>query len=202
MITTLPRVLVPLLFLFLAAVPGCATELEVRYGVIEKLLADQLFSQDGRLYVRGNKTTKCQFAYLESPRLGSANGKLRVTARFSGRTALDMFGRCIGLGDSFDLTLAASPAVKNGALALTDVNISTPRDSYYIRKVRQALTASFAKDFKIEIRDPARRLLEQTSPAGGAKSSYQQELQRFDLTGVVVQPDALVLVIDFRLVVK
>jgi hypothetical protein len=199
MITPLPRVL----FLLLAAVPGFATELEVRYGVIEKLLADQLFSQEGRLYVRGNKTTKCQFAYLESPRVGSANGKLRVTARFSGRTALDMFGRCIGLGDSFDLTLTASPAVKNGALALTDVNISTPRDSYYIRKVKQALAGSFAKDFKIEIRDPARRLLEQPPPvAAGAKPSYQQEVQRFDLNGVVVQPDALVLVIDFRLVVK
>jgi len=190
------------ILLLLAASPSFATELEIRYGVLEKLLADQLFSQDGRLYVRGNKTTKCQFAYLESPRVGSLNGKLRVTARFSGRTALDMFGRCVGLGDSFDLTLTAAPSAKNGALALSDVNISTPRDSFYIRKVRQALTASFAKDFRIEIRDPARRLLEQSPAPGAAKPSYQQELQRFDLTGVVVQADALVLVIDFRLVVK
>ena len=197
----IPRLYCAMLFL-LSAGPAFATELEVRYSVIERLLADQLFSQDGRLYVKGSKTTKCQFAYLESPRVGSINGRLRVTARFSGRTALDMFGRCVGLGDSFDLTLTASPAVKNGALALTDVAVSTPRDSFYIRKVRQALSGSFAKDFKIEIRDQARRLLEQAPPGGVAKPSYQQELQRFDLTGVVVQADALVLVIDFRLVVK
>src|ERR1035438_7825047 len=101
------------ILLFLSAVPSFATELELRYAAIERLLADQLFSQDGRLYVRGNKTTKCQFAYLESPRVGSANGRLRVTARFSGRTALDMFGRCVGLGDSFDLTLTASPDRKS-----------------------------------------------------------------------------------------
>jgi hypothetical protein len=190
------------ILLLLAAAPSFATELEVRYPVIERLLADQLFSQDGRLYVRGSKTTKCQFAYLESPRVGSSNGRLRVTARFSGRTALDMFGRCVGLGDSFDLTLTAAPIVKNGALALAEVNISTPRDSYYIRRVRQALAGSFSKDFKIEIHDQARRLLEQPPAPGAAKPLYRQELQRFDLTGVVVQADALVLVIDFRLVVK
>jgi hypothetical protein len=188
--------------ILLTSVPAFATELELRYGAIERLLADQLFSQDGRLYVRGNKTTKCQFAYLESPRVGSMNGKLRVTARFSGRTALDMFGRCVGLGDSFDLTLTGTPVVKSGALTLTEVGASTSRDSYYVRKVRQALTASFAKDFKIEIRDQARRLLEQAPAPSGAKPLYQPELQRFDLTGVVVQSDALVLVIDFRLVVK
>ena len=190
------------ILLLATAVPSFATELEVRYPVIERLLADQLFSQEGRLYVRGNKTTKCQFAYLESPRVGSSNGRLRVTARFSGRTALDMFGRCVGLGDSFDLTLTAAPVAKNGALALTEVNISTARDSYYIRKVRQALTGSFSREFKIEIRDPARHLLEQSPVPVAAKPSYQQELQRFDLTGVLVQADALVLVIDFRLVVK
>jgi hypothetical protein len=190
------------LILLLTAGPSFATEIEIRYPVIERLLSEQLFSQDGRLYVKGNKTTKCQFAYLESPRVSSSDGKLRVSARFSGRTALDVFGRCVGLGDSFDLTLTASPLVKSGALALTGVNVSTLRDSFYIRKVRQALAGSFAKDFRIEIRDQAKHLLEQSPAAGVSKSAYRQELQRFDLTGVVVQADALVLVIDFRLVVK
>ena len=188
--------------LLLTAGPAFAAEIEVRYSVIERLLSDQLFSQEGRLYVKGNKTTKCQFAYLESPHVGSSDGKLRVSARFSGRTALDVLGRCVGLGDSFDLTLTATPVVKGGALALTSVSISTPRDSYYIRKVRQALTSSFAKDFRIEIRDQAKHLLEQPPAQGADKSAYREELQRFDLTGVAAQADALVLVIDFRLVVK
>jgi hypothetical protein len=188
-------------FLVLGSGPALATELELRFAAMERIIADQLFSQEGRLYVRGSKTTKCQFAYLETPHVGSADGRLRVQARFSGRTALDMFGRCMGLGDSFDFTLIATPVVRNGALVLNEVNLSTKRDSYYIRRVRQALTASFNKDFKIEIRDQARHLLEQ-GPPGASKPLFQQELSRFDLTGVRVQPDALVLVIDFRLVVK
>ena len=196
-----PRTLCVALALFSAA-PAFATELELRYAAVERVIAEQLFSQEGRLYVRGSKATKCKFAYLESPRVGSLDGRLRITARFSGRTALDMFGGCVGLGDSFDFTMLATPVVRSGALVLTDVSLSTPRDSYYIRRVRLALAGSFSKDFKIEIRDPARRLLEQSSETGSSPPRYQRELTHFDVTGVRVEPDALVLVIDFRLVVK
>ncbi|MEO8050410.1 MAG: hypothetical protein ABI833_08365 [Acidobacteriota bacterium] len=197
---TLIRAGVALLFLF--GIPAWCAELELRYAAIERVIADQLFSQDGRLYMRGNKTTRCKFAYLESPHVGAADGRLRVSARFSGRTALDMLGGCMGLGDSFDFTMIASPVVKNGALALKEVNVSTPRDSFYIRRVRQALTSSFSRDFKIEVRDQARRLLEQTPSQLAPKPLYQRELASFDLRDVRVQPDALVLVMDFRLVVK
>jgi hypothetical protein len=189
-------------FALLSGVPVPCAELDLRYAAIERVIADQLFSQEGRLYVRGNKTTRCKFAYLESPHVGTADGRLRVSARFSGRTALDMFGGCVGLGDSFDFTMLASPIVKNGALAFKDVNVSTPRDSFYIRRVRQALTASFSRDFKIEVRDQARRILEQTPSQLSPQPLYQRELASFELSDVRVQPDALVLVMDFRLVVK
>ena len=76
-----------------------AAELELRYAAVERVIAHQLFSQEGRLYVRGSKATKCTFAFLESQRVGSADGRLQITARFSGRSALDMFGRCLGMGD-------------------------------------------------------------------------------------------------------
>jgi hypothetical protein len=103
--------------LLLSGFPTWGAELELRFPAIERVIADQLFSQEGRLYVRGNKSTRCKFAYLESPRVGAVDRRLRVSARFSGRTALDMMGACMGLGDSFDFTMLASPIVKNGALA-------------------------------------------------------------------------------------
>jgi len=189
------------------AMPAASAELELRYPAIERLLAEQVFTQDGRLYVRGNKNTKCAFAYLASPHVGASDGKLKLAARFSGRSALDMLGRCVGLGDSFDFTVTAIPVVRGGALALDQVKISTSRDSYYIGKVRQALSNSFAKDFKIEVKDQARRLLEQPvvpSPLApvDAKAPYVRELRSFDLRDAKAEADALVLVIDFRLAIK
>jgi hypothetical protein len=196
------RIRAGVMLLLFSGIPAWAAELELRYAAIERVIADQLFSQDGRLYVRGNKSTRCKFAYLESPHVGATNGRLRVSARFSGRTALDMMGACVGLGDSFDFTMIASPIVKNGALAFKDVSVSTPRDSFYIRRVRLALIDSFSRDFKIDVRDRARLLLEQPLGQAAPKPLYQRELASFDLRDVRVQPDALVLVMDFRLVVK
>jgi hypothetical protein len=203
--TTMGRRLI-LAVAFCGVAPGClGTEIELRFGALERVIAAQLFTQDGRHYVRGNEKTRCQFAYLETPHIDSDQGRLRVRARFSGRSAFSVMKGCVGLGDSFDLTLTAMPAVHNGAIVLHDVNVSTPRDSYYIRRVRAALAQSISKDFKIELHDQARRLLESQSesPASGSAASlYKQELASFDLGEVRVTPDALVLVVEFRLVVK
>lgn len=183
--------------IFAAAVPSFAADIELRFDALERIIAEQVFTQDGRKYVRGTPATKCQFAYLEKPHIGSANGLLRVSARFSGRTAFDLLGGCIGLGDSFDLTIVAQPIARGGAIGFKDVKVSTTKDSFYIRRVRAALMQAFAKDVKIDVTDQARKILEQAREG----ASYKVEMASFNLTDVRITQDALVLVIDFKLVV-
>ena len=187
-----------LLLLVFAVAPSFAADLELRFGAMERLISEQLFTQDGRRYVRGNAKAKCQYAYLEAPKIGADNGRLKVSARFSGRSALDVLGRCVGMGDSFDLTILATPVVRKGAIAMDGVSVATVKDSYYIRRVKAALTQSFGKEFKIDVADQAKKLLD--TPRDGA--AYQQELTDFTLTGVHVGSDALGLDVEFRLVVK
>jgi|SRR5579871_252860 len=183
---------------FFLVFPAAAADLELRYGAMERIIAEQLFTQDGRRYVRGTAAAKCQFAYLEAPHIGAENGRLRIVARFSGRSALDVFGRCVGMGDSFDLTILASPVSRKNSVAMDDVSVTTVKDSYYIRRVRSALTQAFAKDFKMDVADQAKKLLEQPRE----NATYKQELAGFNLTGVRVTPEALVLEVEFKLVVK
>jgi hypothetical protein len=191
--------LVLLVVLLIFAFPASPAYLEIRYSALERMVAAQMFTQEGRRYVRGNQAAKCQYAYLEAPKLSAANSRLQVTARFSGSSALDLFSRCVGMGDSFNVTITAVPVPRKGAIGFDDIQVSTPKDSYYIRRVRSAMTQSFDKDFKIDIRDQARRLLEQPS---SPTPLYQQELKDLDLTAIRVTPEALVLIIDFKLVVK
>jgi len=192
------QVRAPAAAIVLSLVPCFASDIELKFDTLDRLVAQQLFTQDGRKYVRGTPATKCQFAYLEAPHIGADNGLLRVTARFSGRTAFDLLGGCIGLGDSFDLKIVAAPVVRNGAIAFKDVKVTTTRDSYYIRRVRAALTQSFSNDVKIDVKEQARKILEEARDG----ASYRAQMASFDLTEVRVMPDSLVLVVDFRLVVK
>ncbi|HVO98577.1 MAG TPA: hypothetical protein VMT15_10950 [Bryobacteraceae bacterium] len=183
---------------FPATGPCRAAEIELRFDTLERIVSEQVFTQDGRKYVRGTPSARCQFAYLEKPRIGEANGLLRVQARFSGRSALGVLGGCVGLGDSFDLTMAASPVVRNGAIGFKDINITTAKDSFYIRRVRASLTQAFAKDVKLDVKDQATKILEQTREG----ASYKAELASFVLNEIHVKPGALVLVVDFHLVVR
>ncbi len=184
--------------LLLLAAPTYAAELEIRYGALERLVAEQMFTAEGRRYVRGDTSDKCRYAYLEHPRLAGAGELLRLLVRFSGRSALNLFGNCVGLGDSFDLTVWAKPVAQGSAITFDQLQVSTPRDSYYIKRVRSALVDTFHKNFRIDVTGQARRLLE----APRANAAYQQELKDLKLRDVRVTKDALVLDVDFKLIVK
>jgi hypothetical protein len=181
-----------------------AAELEIHYTAIQKILAQEVFTQDGRRYVQGNPAAKCSFAYLEHPELRGDNGKLSLKARFTGRSALDVFGKCIGLGDSFDVYITAVPYCHNQSIGLKDVRVESrdprgePRTGYYVRRVCAALGDSLRKQFEYRVGDQARRILEQTAP----EAAYRQEMLDFSVPRIQVMPDALIVTVEFRLAVK
>jgi len=173
-----------------------AVLLDLNYPFLENLLAREVFTEDGKRYVKGSKDTKCSFAYLAKPSISMLDGRLSVKARFTGRSALDVFGRCLGLGDDFDLRFTAVPYFANGKLKFKDVRIDTlGKDSYYIRRVRRTLEQSLAKDIGYPVEDQARKLLEQQRP----DALWKQKLHDFQVSAVEVTPAALRLQVDFRL---
>ena len=171
-----------------------AAELEIHYSAFQRILAQEVFTQDGRRYVKGSPAAKCSFAYLEHPEIRGDNGRLSLKAHFSGRSALDVFGRCIGLGDSFDVNVTAVPYYRNRAIALKDVKVESRSQGYYVRRVCAALAESLRKKFEYHIADDAKRLLEQSRP--------DTQLQDFTVSNIQVTPEALVITVDFRLAVK
>jgi len=176
-----------------------AVELRLQFGALERMLTEQAFTQEGRRYVHGSRSTKCDFAYLERPQVRGGDGKLRITAHFSGRKALNVIGQCVGLGDAFDVVITAIPQYKNGNIGLQEVKVTSPAKSgYYIRKVCEALQASLARDFRYPLDADAHRILEDP----GSQRGYQREVKNFRVPEIRVTGDALVLSLDFELTVK
>lgn len=183
----------------LGAAPSYAVDLHIYFTALQRVLASQVFTAEGKLYVRGGDLkNKCDFAYLENP-LISANGpRLAIRTRFSGKTARNFFGKCVGMGDSFDLQIAAVPFYRGGAVALKDVKVETPgRDGFYIRRVRAAITDSLARQFAYGVAADAKRVLEQKRDP-----NYTQELRQFEITGIRVTPDSVVVSLSFELAVR
>uniref|UniRef100_Q01N87 Uncharacterized protein n=1 Tax=Solibacter usitatus (strain Ellin6076) TaxID=234267 RepID=Q01N87_SOLUE len=185
--------------LFLLAQSAPAMELHIQFGALERMLTEQVFTQEGRRYVHGSKTAKCNFAYLEKPEVRGDNGLLRIKARFTGRSALNVVGQCVGLGDAFDVVVTAIPIYRDGTLGLQQVRVTSDgKTGYYIRRVCEAMQASLTKDFKYPLEEQARRILE--DPA--AQPGYKREVRKLSVPDIRVTSDALVLQVDFELTVK
>jgi hypothetical protein len=185
--------------LLLLASPLAAVELHVQFAALERMLGDQVFSQEGRRYVKGSKESKCNFAYLEKPQVRGENGRLRMKARFSGRSTVNFAGLCVGLGDAFDVVILALPIYKNGAIMLQDVKVNSEgKTGFYIRRVCSAMEASLARDFRYALERDARTMLENPE----VQPNYKREVRKFDVREIRVATDALVLQVDFELTVK
>lgn len=189
-----------LLMLAASLVPAArAVEVHIQFGALQRMLADTVFTQDGRKYVRGTKADKCNFAYLEKPRIEGAGGRLRIRARFTGRSSLDMFGKCVGLGDAFEVAILATPQYRDGFVTLTAVTVTSEgKTGYYIRRVCAAMAASLGKDFRYPLATEFQTALENP----GILPAYPRALKDFRVTEVRVTEDSLVLLIDFQLTVK
>ena len=188
-----------LVLLLLLAIQARAVEIHIQFGALERMLAEQVFTQEGRRYVRGTNRDKCNFAYLEKPQVRGDGGRLRIRAHFTGRSALNLMGQCVGLGDAFDALITAVPVYKGGAVGLQEVKvISDGKSGYYIRKVCEAMQASLARDFKYQLEHDAQFLLE----GPGGTPQYKREVRKFNVPEIRVTDDALVLVVDFEMTVK
>jgi hypothetical protein len=176
-----------------------AVEVHIQFGALQRMLADTVFTQDGRKYVHGTKADKCNFAYLEKPRIEGAGGRLRIRARFTGRSSLDMFGKCVGLGDAFEVAILATPQYHDGFVTLTAVTVTSEgKTGYYIRRVCAAMGASLGKDFRYPLASDFQAALENP----GILPTYPRALKDFRVTEVRVTEDSMVLLIDFQLTVK
>jgi hypothetical protein len=110
-----------------------------------------------------------------------------------------MLGRCIGLGDAFNVAITAMPAYKDGTIGLRKVTVTSEgRTGFYIRRVCAALSSSLRHDFHYPIAEFAKRAIEDP----GAQPKYPREMRNFRVTDVRVTNDALVLAVDFELTVK
>jgi hypothetical protein len=112
---------------------------------------------------------------------------------------LDLFGRCMGLGDSFDIRISATPVYANGGIGFKNVKaVPESGGGFYASRVCGAISSSLARDFRYLLAPEAKRALEDP----GTQPHYPRQLQRFDVPAVRVTNDSLVLVLDFVISIR
>jgi len=186
--------LLTLLLILLSAI-----EIEIRFPLLERQLAQQLFTQDGRRYVKGSPKSRCNFAYLAEPRFSAVDGQLRIQARFTGKSSVDLLGKCVGFSDSFEFEVLSGITTAKGVLQLHQPHVKLlSRDSFYSRQVAKALQSSITNAIRYPIRDEIQKLL----AAGSSGSPYRVTIPKVEIRSVTILKDSLLVDVDTRFVVE
>ena len=189
----------PAAVMLIAARDIRAAELRIYFTAVQKILSQQIFTQDGRKYVKGTQKSKCGFVYIDNPRLGENNGLLSLKMRVTARTGWDILGACLGPGDSFDLAIVGAPYYRDGSIRMKEIRVATvDRGTWYSRRIRDAFARNFPKYFEYKVLDDLRNTIEKGQPKG----PYDLQLGTFQVPQIRVLNDSVILDLDFSLSVR
>jgi hypothetical protein len=111
------------------------------------------------------RAIKSSILERNSFRIGDAfalarNGRIFMTVGLGARKATEVFGNCVGPGDSRDVTFSALPFFDNGVLGLKDIQVEIisglnfPGAENLIRTfVKESIPSTFRYDFRSEVQN-------------------------------------------------
>jgi len=162
-----------------------AGEVSFTYASLERAVWATMLTEGGRHYLEGDPGSTCRFAFVQEPRVDAAEGRLRIRFLFSGRAGVEVKGRCLGPGDTFDMEVSGVPTVSDGELWLAELRV-TAEDTAYFRLV-SGLVESRLRE---KLRYPLRRQVEH-AVAAASTGQFRLSLTDLRIDEVAAAPEAL-----------
>jgi hypothetical protein len=114
------------LFCLTVAIPRPVNAATLTLGIatVQKLVAEQLFSEQGRWYLLKGTC----YAYLESPRTWLAQGRIVIEAHLSAQLGVEMQGGCVGSGFASKVVMSGRPTGAGTTVSMTEVKFDRVED--------------------------------------------------------------------------
>jgi hypothetical protein len=135
----------------LTAVGAAASDLSLGPASIQKIVAEQLFNQNGRWYLVDNGPC---YAYFDRPKTHLTDGRLILNAHLSARIGLQIGDNCAGTDMASNVTLSARPVGKGSSLTLEDIRFDRVDDSASrdaIKAIQQIAPDALPKAFSFDL---------------------------------------------------
>ncbi len=177
-----------------AATLAHANELVVTHTALLAVLKDQAF-RTGRLDLV--PPTPCAFAYLESPVIVIAKGRVALGARLTGRAGVPAGNQCVsGLGDSIDIVASGRAFYRDGRIGLDDLRIDQLSNEFYRALLTPMLQVAVGKVVDIDLRKAVRDML----VAG--KVPLTVDVEELDVSRLVAEDNRIEATFRFRAIAR
>lgn len=159
---------------------------------IQKIVAEQLFVQQGRWYLVDNGPC---YAYFAHPKTHLTDGRLVLDAHLSARIGIQMGDNCVGSDIAANVTISAKPVGKGSSLTLDDIRIdhvddNASRDALDV--IQQIAPQALPKAFSFDVLTIVRS---KSLSAAGAPVTVAQ----FRILRTETRRDAVVITFDLSL---
>lgn len=171
-----------------------ANELVVTHTALLAVLKDQAF-RTGRMDLV--PPTPCAFAYLESPVIVIAKGRVALGARLTGRTGLPSGNQCVGsMGDSIDIVASGRAFYRDGRIGLDDLRIDQLSNEFYRALLAPMLQMAVGRVVDIDLRRAVRDMLVV------GKVPLAVEVEQLDVSRLVAEDNQIEATFQFRAIAR
>jgi hypothetical protein len=179
--------------LFVAIDDARSAEIVLERSGVEKLVAQALFKDQGRLTLTRGPCA----SHLEQPAVSLSNGRIQIRAHLSARVGFVVRGDCAGVELASWTKVSGRPAPAGGSVRLEDIRIDEVDDATTrALLVDSGLAAALPNAVELDVRGALQTMLQQSV------EKMQATVESFDFQEVAVANDRLSLRFNFRLVGK
>lgn len=178
-----------------AMAAGPASEMTIQNTAIQKMLMDELFIDNGRYPLLPQ--TACQYAYLDSPAVTIAQGRVRIKVRLSGKLAMEVADKCVGSrSDVVRVAISGRPSFSGEKLVLTDIRVDEVSNEGYRVLLQQFLESAIPRAVEINVRQGLQRIL------ADRQSTFEVVVNRLSVTDLTAENNQLHATLTFALTAR
>ena len=175
--------------------PGAhASELVVTHTALLAVLKSQAF-RTGRLDLV--PPTPCAYAYLESPTLAIAKGRVALGARLTGRAAVPAGNQCVGgMGDAVDIVASGRAFYRDGRIGLDDLRIDQISNEFYRPILAPMLQVAVGRVVDIDLREAIRQML------ADGRVPLTVDVEQLDVSRLIAEDNRIEAAFTFRAIAR
>jgi hypothetical protein len=180
--------------------PCCARAIEIKVSAkaLERTLIQQLFTADGRYYIRGDAHSAC-FVYAEDPKVSFNTDRIVVHVKAHAKLGEAMGSECLGVRLNTEADVSVVPDAQGESIGFRDPRIEKMSESKELNFLLVPfLSRKLPQQMKINAADLVRQLLATSTQSTG----YDIKLEEMKIHSMQVAGDDLVVDLDGGLTVR
>ena len=172
----------------LSTIPANGAEIVLEQSAVQKLVVESLFKDNGRYYMQRGACS----AYLDSPAVTLAGGRVVIRSRLNARLGMDFGDSCAGVDLASWTTVSGEPSAQGTSVRLANIRIEEVGDANTRIVLNSGLVPTLPGAIELDVLKAVRSMLQDAS------GKLQVEVLALNIESVRVADNKLSVRFDFK----